>query len=483
MILMDQDKKDNILDIILNSDLRSLGAIATEVISALNTQSDSTVIEDIILKDAALTAQIIRVANTSKYDTDTERRSLHEAVVRIGYDGLHSICICIGIVENIPLRHHDQRIMILECLHRCFETAVHAQNLSERLNGSTNKDAYIAGLLSNVGELAFLSSSMLNLKEYKELINTGLTPEMACLSLCGFDYSELSEQLVEKWELSTLINDAFNEVPATNEGKAVKMAYELTHAYHSGQSSKAFINASKRLVRDFGLSLKESVAFIEKGIEYSQVEFNKFRPLLQEKSNPYLSQTTKHGSRGAGNSASDKNVARPLDSEGQKSAINKFLDLAKKNSTIRVYYSILADALYGYTAFERVVIAEVIDNSKLKATNVVGAGTDSQELFSAFSFSFNFGESIISTIIETKEFLYLSKNDDPDTYDLIDNSIKTIADINGEFYLAPIIHNNVVTSIAYMDMGIKQVPISTEQIDAAKAMIEKLSNVLSIKPI
>ena len=476
---MQQYKKDNVLSMILNAELRSLGTVATNVISALNTRSESNDIETIILKDAALTAQIIKIANSSKSKSDIQRQSLHEAIVRIGYDGLRSICICIGIIENIPLRNHDQRIMIFECLHRSFETAIHAESLTKKMMGSDSKGSYIAGLLCNIGELAFLSSPIINLKEYNELTEIGLTPEMACLSLSGFDFDELSQQIVEEWELSALISDAFNSSPETVQGKVIKVAFEITRAYYSGQNSKAFIEVSKRLVGDFGFSLKETVVFVDKGIEISQIEFNRYGSILQDKTDSYREGTVQNNSDN--NSSSRHESARPLDSSGQKGAMAKFLDLAKKNASTRVFYSILADSLYGYTSFDRVVIAEVRNNSELKATNVSGAGA--QELFAGFNFKFAFGKSVISEIIETQKSLYISKHSDPETYEDVDDNIKSLADVSGEFYISPIIKNGRVISIVYMDMGEKRLPISGDQIRAATVMVSSLSKAISTKLI
>jgi len=473
-----QDIKKNIVDMILNSELRSLGAVATNVVSALNESSDLSNIEDIVLKDASLTAQIIKIANSSKSEMDVQRKNLHEAIVRIGHDGIRSICICIGIIENIPLRNHDLRIMIFECLHRSFETAIHAENLTKKATGSDNKDAYIAGLLCNVGELAFLSSSIINLKEYKELIEEGLPPEMACLSLCGLDFDELSEQIVEKWELSTLINDAFNKNPETVKGNAIKVAFDLTRAYYSGQSSKAFIEVSKNLVRDFGFSLQETITFLEKGIESSQLEFNRYGSILQDNTNRHQQGKTTPKASPDAIAPKSSEMARPLDITGQNAAIKKFILLSKKKSSIRVFYSILTDALHNYTAFDRVVLSEIKNNSAVKAANVSGAGAD--ELFADFSFRFATDESTVSTIISTKKPLYISKENDPEVYENVDDSIKTLAGINGEMFLCPIVKNGTVVSIVFMDMGIKRLSISDEQMKAATTMTGSVTKAISM---
>jgi len=474
---MTEDKKSNVLSMILNSELRSLGAVATNVVSALNEGSDLKTIETIILKDASLTAQIIKVANSSKSEADIQRNSLYDAIVRIGHDGLRSICITIGIIEHIPLRNHDQRIMIFECLHRSFETAIHAENLTKKMTNSDSKDAYIAGLLCNVGELAFLSSSIINLKEYNELTESGLTPEMACLSLCDFDFDELSEQIVEKWELSILINDAFINNPATVTGNAIKVAFELTRAYYSGQNSKAFIEVSRSLVRDFGFSLKETIHFIEKGIESSQIEFNRYGSILQEKANPFQEGGIKRHSGEYGDESNGKGFARPLDIAGQNTAIKKFVVLAQKKASTRVFYSILVDSLHGYTSFDRVVIAEVKNKSELKAVNVSGAGA--QKLFSGFSFKFEVGGSTVSEIIDTKKPLYISQKINPEIYECVDENIKRLSGVNGEFFLSPIVKNDTVISIAYMDMGGKDATISEEQMKAATIMVGSVSKAIS----
>lgn len=477
---MTQVKQESILEMIFNSDLRTLGGVATEAVTALNKQCGANEIESIVLKDAALTAEVIKIASTLKTDSDTQRKSLHEAIIRIGHDGLRSVFICIGIVENIPSRNGAQRAMVLDCLHRCFETATHADNLAKKLTGGdNNSDAYIAGLLCNIGELAFFCSPIVNLKDYTDLTREGLTPEQACLSLCGFDYDELCEQIVEKWQLSPLINDAFKENPATDKGRAVKAAFELTRAFHNGRNSKAFIQVSKRLVREFKLGFKESVAFIEKGVEHAKAEFNQYKPLIQKDTAFIQKSPLEPDGNNIDQLAAKQQTIRPLDRDGQENVLNKFLELAKKRYSLRIYCTVLSDALYNYVSFERVVISDLTSNNELTAIAV--SGTDTQNLKKNFSFIFNPEKSVIREIIEKKKILYFSKASEPKSYDLVDDNIKNIAGTGRAFCLSPIIQNSKVIAIAYMDMGAKQLPIAKEQIKATNILINSVSSALSTR--
>ncbi len=478
--MIEQVKKNNALDMILNSDLRALGSVATKVITTLNNQPDAGDIEDIILKDAALTAQIIRIANTSKTERDKQRNSLQEAIVRVGYDGIRSICICIGIVENIPVRNAFQKGLILDCLRRCFETAIHADNLVKKISDTQNKDAYIAGLLCNIGELAFISSPIVNLVEYKELQNVGLTPEQACLSLCGCDYDELSEQIVEKWELSPFINDAFNSKPASNTGKAIKMAFELTRAFHSGQNSKAFIEVSKQLVREFKLSFKESVSFIEKGIQHAQSEFKQYEPMLQKKTGGFTS-TSRHANFSSHTAElepmASAAMGREVDWKGLERALDKFSELGQTTAATKIYCSILSDALYNYAAFERVVISEVKNTIELKAIALSGPNT--QGLGKNFSFSFVFGESLISEIISTRQAFHYSERTSAEDFAFIDQNIKQAVTKEQEFYLCPIVQQEQVIAVAFMDMGSKRLAIAEAQLKAANILMDGVKSAIN----
>ena len=466
---MNPEYNENILHMILEANLKSLGSIAVKVIQALNTDSELEEVENLVLKDAALTAKTIKIANAYKTKDDIERKSLRDAIIRIGFDGLKSICICIAIIENIPARHSHQRTMIVDALQRSFETAIHARNLIAKMGDDDPHVGYISGLLRNIGELCFLSSSVPNLPEYRELLADGLTSEQACLTLSGFDYDDLTEQLVESWELPNTINDAMNPAAVTECGKAVQVANDLTLAIRSGRESKAFTQVSRRLVDEYGLGFKDAVTFIKDGFSSARQEFAQYAPNISAPDTGRDQFTYGEVKRKA---------SRPVDASGVRNAIKKLGDLGKTGAQLATGYSVLAEALYNYSAFDRVVISSV-DRSNNRIKAIAASGADTNSLRDSFSFNYGEDDSLIKRILTLKEPVHLDRSTEPELFDFLDRPVKALAADTSAFYLCPIIADSEVVSVVYMDAGEKENAIDPEQLQAADQLIKSVAEAMS----
>jgi len=82
--------------------LPTFGAILNELLSIVN-DSNASVEEllDIVKRDFAITAKIIRVANSAYYSRGSVITDLKRAMMRIGFDGTANIIVCMGFLKEI----------------------------------------------------------------------------------------------------------------------------------------------------------------------------------------------------------------------------------------------------------------------------------------------------------------------------------------------------------------------------------------------
>lgn len=131
---------------------------APQILSRLGRMTiDPTVnLEDVIalLKcDTALTARIIRVANSAFYSAGSEYASIEEALARVGMSEIYKIA---GFAALVQTTNQDLRLYGItgaELRENSLVTALIAESLATAC-GADPKEAYSAGLLRSIGKIA-----------------------------------------------------------------------------------------------------------------------------------------------------------------------------------------------------------------------------------------------------------------------------------------------------------------------------------------
>jgi putative nucleotidyltransferase with HDIG domain len=162
---------------------------------------------DLIAKDAAMTAKILRVANSSGYDRRTPLASLEQSLMAIGIDMVKTLLISESVFQlfgNIsPASGGDLRGFWKHSL----TTAVTARLIAEQMGDASVEEAYLAGLLHDVGRLALLAIVS------KEYALSFFAPDDD--NLCALEqrtlemtHAEVGACLIEHWKLDSFLADS-----------------------------------------------------------------------------------------------------------------------------------------------------------------------------------------------------------------------------------------------------------------------------------
>ena len=179
-------------------------------------ETSSRSIADTISEDQAMSARILKVANSSYYRWITERVStIHTAVVRIGYMPLRDIVITADLAEFVQTRM-PAGIELPRLLAKAVVAAHLAGAFGHSLRLPEQESLYASALLESLGELALAAflpdvarqvSAAINQegRTYKEayLQVTGVEPH--ALTICVAKAYALPENLIlpaPLWEAS-----------------------------------------------------------------------------------------------------------------------------------------------------------------------------------------------------------------------------------------------------------------------------------------
>lgn len=204
-----QLNSQNILNDLQTNKLPTLPHVLVDILNAC--QSSNTSFQDlaeIIGRDASISARVVSMANSSFFSRGNTSRDLDRALLVLGTETIKTIVITATIHQFFSSMASGSQSFLKAFWRRSLNCALLAKSLAILTSYPNPDEAYLCGLLHNMGELVFASNYP---KDYFALIkrfpneNTRLKHELGEL---GIDHAELGALLIEDWGLSAFSVDA-----------------------------------------------------------------------------------------------------------------------------------------------------------------------------------------------------------------------------------------------------------------------------------
>jgi HD-like signal output (HDOD) protein len=184
----------------------SLPAVARtmgEVTGALRSNRTSAQdIANLILKDVSLTNTLLRVVNSAFYRTAAGQRisTISRAVVTLGLEAVSNLLMSVRVFEHF----HDRKG--IEALKKntvhALLTSIHARELARAVGGVNVEEAFVAGMLHNLGHLLVAFHLPEEMAAIEALIaRERMAPEVASGRVLGATFRELGLGVAEAWNL------------------------------------------------------------------------------------------------------------------------------------------------------------------------------------------------------------------------------------------------------------------------------------------
>ena len=181
--------------------LYSLPAVAMQVLElTAHPKVDNAALKACIENDPALTSKLLKVVNSSLFGLSREVTDLNQALALLGTKPLKLLVLGFSLPERLFANVAGE---VLEHYWRHTLTkAVAAREISERFFNQPGDEAFIAGLLSDLGELVLLQDLGSPYANFlRKILDTSadlLEREQEAL---GFDHTLLSARLLKRWGL------------------------------------------------------------------------------------------------------------------------------------------------------------------------------------------------------------------------------------------------------------------------------------------
>lgn len=264
---------------LIRKDIRlpTLPAIALKILSAVNNE-DSALAElgEIIAMDPALSAKMLRVANSGLYNCGREVSDLKRAMSVLGTTTIKCLALSFVISRELS-RNNDTSYDLDDFWRNSVTTAVAAELLGQKINCS-NKELFLLGLLQNLGMLVILLSKG---EEYQQLLESVEEEDVALPELeqkqFGFDHLQVVNLLFTNWNFPEEISQPifYHHCPKQapddfrESAEVLALAWQLAEVYIGNEGAEQARRVRDVLIEDYGLNEDAVLELLDEAAEQS----------------------------------------------------------------------------------------------------------------------------------------------------------------------------------------------------------------------
>ena len=191
-------------------ELPAMPASISEVIIACDDQ-DMTVgqLSQVILRDQALTANILKLAHSAFYGNARRVTTVTEAIVLLGLSAIKSLAISSHTARLLDRELQGYGMARGELWRHSLSVAFTARRIAIEVRLAPVEEAFVAGLLVDIGKVILSSRLEEAFEEVSaEALQSGRSFHEVEHELLGFDHAELGAMIAAGWGFPPELEDA-----------------------------------------------------------------------------------------------------------------------------------------------------------------------------------------------------------------------------------------------------------------------------------
>jgi len=217
---MDKSDVKHLIDVI--DAVPPLPLVVSKVVAvAENPDSSALDLANIISEDTGLTAQVLKLINSSFYGFSRRISTVTESVILLGFEVITNIVIWIAVARQLGVK--DSGILDRKRFWQHSLAAASAAKMLSRLVGYPNpEEAFVAGLLHDVGKILFDEYLPDEYASVVSRMHAGEQNELhAERQVFGTDHASVGQMLLKKWRIPQgyQLSARFHHAPLRCEAK------------------------------------------------------------------------------------------------------------------------------------------------------------------------------------------------------------------------------------------------------------------------
>jgi HD-like signal output (HDOD) protein len=199
------DTESQLQKIIMSTrDLPAMPQVASKVLELSSDPNTSAQqLQQVISDDQAMTARILKIANSAMYSCSRKIKTLTEAIVMLGFNSIRSLVVTSAARNLYNTRSSRSGLKERLLWEHSIGTGFACRLMAQKNSPSIVEEAFLAGLMHDIGKL------VLNIKipeQFDEIVqmvyNENRPFHTTELENFGFSHTEVGALLINKWKLS-----------------------------------------------------------------------------------------------------------------------------------------------------------------------------------------------------------------------------------------------------------------------------------------
>ncbi len=231
-------------------DIPSVPLVLTRILQILSEDTSSAKeLEDLIRHDPALSARILRLANSAFYSFRYDVKTISHAITLLGLKVVKSLAIGVSIFQSFTQGMRKEATLINGLWVHSFGTALLSQEIWTRCGDQREAEfAFLCGLLHDLGKVLFFKNNAARYAEMYVARKGDHGPDISALEQENFDidHATIGAVLAKQWalppDLALVIR--LHHTPLTSENhlvSAVSLADILAKTYEIGYDGDRII--------------------------------------------------------------------------------------------------------------------------------------------------------------------------------------------------------------------------------------------------
>ena len=201
-------------------------------------------IASIIESDAAVTSQLLRIANSAYYGFRNEVNNLNKAVMLIGIREVRNLCLAICLVSQFNPQLMPKGFELYTFWTHNLMTSFCCREIARKNQWLQQDESYLMGLLHDLGRLAGAAAMPDRFNSAVLISRKKNIPISAAEEASGMAHTELGKWLAIKWgfpgKLKAVMryhHDPLSSVRYSRECAVVLIAAYIARVLESGQKT------------------------------------------------------------------------------------------------------------------------------------------------------------------------------------------------------------------------------------------------------
>lgn len=415
---------------------------------AASQQASTSELASAILRDPALTARILKFANSSFYSfAGPATSTITRAVVVLGFESVRDLSLSLAIIDSLLTNEYREQVQ--ELMATAFHAAVQVRAIAEQKRVGNIEEIFIASLLLDLGAMAFYCTAtdveIAALHEAGD--KPGVSATQAQRQAIGFTFDELTRGLIAEWKVSpTLTNFLGNPEAQDIKSKCIRLGRSFAKIIVKGWESPETGTVIRGIADLTGITLPEARKMLADGAK-----------LAAEVARNYGAQNVARLIPGAGEAAAREGEEGldprypPPDQSVQLKVLRDLSSILRSRPDLNLVLEILLEGIHRGVGMDRAVFALYTPvRSQIRAKYVLG--TDAEALMEHFIFPVDtgIGNPFFDTLFGKGVGLWVKNVLDSGFSQLVIAQIREILETKS-FFLTPILVGGKPIGLFYAD--------------------------------